>query len=64
MDDYETISDWVAKRVSDSITVYGKTANGDARRITNVDRIVVVAGEPQAVTKDDVPYWLARGPRP
>ena len=37
--DYEHIYDWTAKRAGGRITVYGKTREGNLRRIVGVEHI-------------------------
>lgn len=54
----ETIYDWTAKRAGGRITVYGKTREGNPRRIVGVDHIHPRVGEVRAVDKNGRNYRL------
>lgn len=63
---YEIIIDWTARRSGARITVYGKTTNGEFRRLPNVDQITVEMGDAGrdmrrvvATDADGVKYRLA-----
>ena len=57
--DYEHIFDPIAKRAGGRITIYGKTREGNARRVVGVDQIAVEGGRFIAVDKDNNRYVLA-----
>ncbi len=60
--DFETIYAWTAKRAGGRITVYGKTREGNARRIVGVDFIDTNDGKVRAQDKDGTNYWLSTTP--
>ena len=69
MQEFETIYSWTAKRAGGRITIYGKTREGNPRRLVGVDFIELnsnrASGEidnrVRAQDKDGVNYWLSTG---
>lgn len=61
--DYEHIFDAIAKRAGGRITIYGKTREGNARRVVGVDQIAVEGNRFIATDKDGNKYVLSLQPR-
>lgn len=55
----ETIIDWTARRSGARMTVYGKTRDGEFKRVANIEQIAVEMGAVIATAKGGEKYRLA-----